>query len=190
MTDQVLDILKLVLLALLYLFFARVLWAVWSEVRQPTPERAADRAAADMSARVDPSGVVAEGTPTAGTAANWRSKPDARAPKPPRGKRGIPARLVVLEPKSRRNETVVITAAAPVSIGRDADNTIVVDDDTYVSGRHAIVSVADGIAGGEVVVDDINSKNGTYLNGTRVVQRRTLHTGDRLQTGNLVLEAQ
>ena len=40
MTDQVLDILKLVLLALLYLFFARVLWAVWSEVRQPADARA------------------------------------------------------------------------------------------------------------------------------------------------------
>ena len=39
MTDQVLDILKLVLLALLYLFFARVLWAVWSEVRRPVDVR-------------------------------------------------------------------------------------------------------------------------------------------------------
>ena len=35
MTDQVLNILKFVLLGLLYLFFARVLWAVWSEVRAP-----------------------------------------------------------------------------------------------------------------------------------------------------------
>ena len=37
MTDQVLEILKFALLALLYLFFARVLWAVWSEVRGPRP---------------------------------------------------------------------------------------------------------------------------------------------------------
>ena len=36
MTDQVLNILKFVLLGLLYLFFARVLWAVWSEVRTPS----------------------------------------------------------------------------------------------------------------------------------------------------------
>lgn len=35
MTDQVLNILKVALLALLYLFFARVVWAVWSEVRTP-----------------------------------------------------------------------------------------------------------------------------------------------------------
>ena len=34
-TDQLLDILKYGLLGLLYLFFARVLWAVWSEVRWP-----------------------------------------------------------------------------------------------------------------------------------------------------------
>ncbi len=35
MTDQLLNILKVALLALLYLFFARVVWAVWSEVRTP-----------------------------------------------------------------------------------------------------------------------------------------------------------
>lgn len=35
MTDQVLGALKILLLALIYLFFARVLWAVWSEVRTP-----------------------------------------------------------------------------------------------------------------------------------------------------------
>ena len=35
MTDALLNALKLVLLALIYLFFGRVLWAVWSEVRTP-----------------------------------------------------------------------------------------------------------------------------------------------------------
>jgi hypothetical protein len=35
MSDSLLNIFKLGLLALLYLFFARVLWAVWSEVRGP-----------------------------------------------------------------------------------------------------------------------------------------------------------
>ena len=34
-TEPLLGILKYVLLALLYVFFARVLWAVWSEVRGP-----------------------------------------------------------------------------------------------------------------------------------------------------------
>ena len=35
MTDALLNALKLILLALIYLFFGRVLWAVWSEVRTP-----------------------------------------------------------------------------------------------------------------------------------------------------------
>ena len=33
MTDPLLDLVTLVLLALLYLFFARVVWSVWNEVR-------------------------------------------------------------------------------------------------------------------------------------------------------------
>ena len=36
MPENLLGILKLCLLALLYLFFLRVLWAVWSEIRGPT----------------------------------------------------------------------------------------------------------------------------------------------------------
>jgi len=34
-SDQLLGLLKLVLLAALYVFFARVLWTVWSEIRVP-----------------------------------------------------------------------------------------------------------------------------------------------------------
>jgi hypothetical protein len=41
MTDQLLAVLKVALLALVYLFFARVLWAVWSEVRTPVPAEGA-----------------------------------------------------------------------------------------------------------------------------------------------------
>jgi pSer/pThr/pTyr-binding forkhead associated (FHA) protein len=38
--ENLLSLLKLCLLALLYLFFFRVLWAVWNEVRAPKEERA------------------------------------------------------------------------------------------------------------------------------------------------------
>jgi len=34
-SEQLLDLLKLGLLALLYLFFLRVIWAVWTELRSP-----------------------------------------------------------------------------------------------------------------------------------------------------------
>jgi pSer/pThr/pTyr-binding forkhead associated (FHA) protein len=167
MTDQVLDILKLVLLALLYLFFARVLWAVWSEVRQPDARAATDR--------------PPDGTPAAGS--NWRA--NSTVAKPPRGKRGTPARLVVLEPKALQGTTYPI-GATPIKIGRDDANTIVIAGDAYVSGLHATVSA---MAGG-VVVDDAASKNGTYVNGSRLHRQRGLAIGDRIQIGATVLEAQ
>lgn len=176
MTDQVLDILKLVLLALLYLFFARVLWAVWSEVRQPVDARTAT----DPTSR--PPEPVQPGA-TADQPRNWRTNP--RPPKPPRGRRGRPARLVILEPRDRRGTAFAI-GEQPISVGRDPGNTIVITDDTYISGHHATVM----LSGGDVVVDDVASKNGTYLNGTRITQRRSVHTGDRIQVGATVLEAQ
>jgi pSer/pThr/pTyr-binding forkhead associated (FHA) protein len=47
--ENLLGLLKLCLLALLYLFFFRVLWAVWNEVRAPKDERPA----APKQTRVD-----------------------------------------------------------------------------------------------------------------------------------------
>ena len=175
MTDQVLDILKLVLLALLYLFFARVLWAVWSEVRQPDARSVADPQAAPAGA------APLDGTPTGGI--SWRS--NQKPVRPARGQGGRPARLVVLEPKDRRGTTYAIGEAS-ITIGRDTTSTIVIADDAYVSGHHATIA----LVAGNVVVDDIVSKNGTYVNGARVTQQRALHVGDRVQIGATILEAQ
>ncbi|MGI9622211.1 MAG: FHA domain-containing protein [Acidimicrobiales bacterium] len=52
MSEQLLDLLKLGLLALLYLFFLRVIWAVWTELRTPAVEPAlASKGAAPARAR-------------------------------------------------------------------------------------------------------------------------------------------
>jgi len=55
MSDQLLNTLKVALLALLYLFFARVLWAVWSEVRVPV--------AAGIAPKVSGGGKAPPGVP-------------------------------------------------------------------------------------------------------------------------------
>ena len=185
MTDQVLDILKLVLLALLYLFFARVLWAVWSEVRRPigsprAGETAAPRQAAPAPAVAAPG---SDGTPTIGQQRSWRT--DSRPTKPPRGRHGVPARLEILEPKARRG-TVLAIGADPITVGRDLGNTLTISDDEYISSHHATVACSDG----QIVVTDHASKNGTYLNGQRITQPRALQNGDRVQFGATVLEAQ
>ena len=53
MSEAQLNILNYALLALLYLFFGRVLWAVWSEVRGPrrgTPPNQLQQAGAQRTA--------------------------------------------------------------------------------------------------------------------------------------------
>ena len=70
-----------------------------------------------------------------------------------------------------------------VSIGRDASAGIVIEDE-QVSRRHAVVSVEDG----GLIVQDLESMNGTWVNGERVGARRALAVGDRLQIGATVIE--
>jgi hypothetical protein len=163
MTDQALDILKLVLLGLLYLFFARVLWAVWSEVRRtqraPAQPRVDDQAA-----------------PVAATAPRQR--------RPPKGRGGRVARLVVVEPKARRGATFPL--GGEITIGRDPASTVMIDSDTFVSQHHAKVYDVDG----QAMVEDLGSTNGSFHNGNRLVGARLLHPGDRIQVGYTVLEAQ
>lgn len=168
MSDPVLDVLKLVLLALLYLFFARVLWAVWSEVRPPKQ-------------RTAPSGRVAPDDPTA---AADRPRRPVREPKPVRGRGGKVARLVVLEPKERRGTAFQL--GGELTIGREASCTISMPGDTYVSTLHARVFEHDG----QPMIEDLESTNGTFHNGNRLRGTRLLHPGDRVQIGYTVLEAQ
>ncbi len=172
MPDSALDVLKMVLLIMLYLFFARVLWAVWSEVRAPSARAGFDPAHAPVH-----HGPIAHANPN----------PDptpAGTTRPPKGKGQLPGRLTVLEPKERRGTAFAIGEA--ITIGRDDDNTIRITDDAYISGHHARVSIVDGA----VVVDDLGSRNGTYLNGNKLADRRFVKVGDRLQIGYTVLEAQ
>lgn len=173
MPDSALDILKLVLLVLLYLFFARVLWAVWSEVRQPVNARSGPEPAHQVHSPHSPHSPPPPSDPT-----------PMRQIRPIRGRGETPARLVVLEPKERRGTAFAISGT--IGVGREDDNVIRITDDAYVSGHHArICVVADG-----VVVDDLGSRNGTFLNGAKLSDRRPLRIGDRLQIGYTVLEAQ
>src|SRR5947209_19257100 len=63
----------------------------------------------------------------------------------------------------------------PVTIGRSPDNDIPVDN-LAVSNHHAKVYYA----AGRMVVENLASLNGTFVNDLRV-ERSTLHDGDNIQ---------
>jgi len=157
-SDQLLFVLKLCLLALLYLFFFRVVRAVWAELRTPSPVVGAS---------------VAPGAPVA--APNRRDrKAQAKAA------RSRP-QLVVTEPADQAGRSYPLEGE--VSIGRAAGCQITLDD-TYSSQIHARVFTRDG----QWLVEDLGSTNGTWLNRHKVSGPMVLQRGDRLQIGNTVME--
>src|SRR5258708_15576273 len=65
----------------------------------------------------------------------------------------------------------------PIGIGRSPDNDLPVDN-LAVSNYHARVY----FEGGRLVVEDLDSLNGTFVNDLRV-ERATLHDGDSIHIG-------
>jgi pSer/pThr/pTyr-binding forkhead associated (FHA) protein len=71
-----------------------------------------------------------------------------------------------------------------LTIGRDQEADVHLDWDPHVSGLHAELRRT---AGRWIVVDDGLSRNGTFVNGERVVGRRKLRDGDQLRLGHSAL---
>jgi hypothetical protein len=168
MPESLLTILKFLLLALVYLFFLRVLRAVWAEV---SPRNAGANAIT--------------GAPAA--TSQPRGARDLTIPNAGSGK-GAPGRLKVVEPQERKGQAFDL--GNELTVGRATGCQVRVDD-TYASQLHARIFRKDG----QLFVEDLGSTNGTYLNrrGTRNKEKVAgspieLRNGDRLMIGKTVLE--
>lgn len=154
MPESLLTILKFLLMALLYLFFLRVLRAVWAEVASPRPA----------------------GLPTAGTSTGNRSTRGTSG-----SGKGTPRRLRVVDPPEQRGRAYEL--ADEMTLGRAAGCHVKVDD-SYASQLHARVFRKDG----QILVEDLGSTNGTYLNGSKVSRAQPVKRGDRVKIGATVFE--
>jgi len=97
------------------------------------------------------------------------------------------------EPESRQVDLLVVASGALagqryvlandiVTVGRHEASDVFLDD-VSVSRHHGIFTKT---ASGRITVRDLNSLNGTYVNGTRV-EETTLHSGDEVQIGKFKL---
>ncbi|TNF58159.1 MAG: FHA domain-containing protein [Burkholderiales bacterium] len=63
------------------------------------------------------------------------------------------------------------------TLGRRPYNDIVIDN-LAVSGEHAVLQMS----GADVFLEDLNSTNGTYVNG-KAIKKQQLHNGDTVEIG-------
>ncbi len=160
MTEHLALVLKICLLVLLYLFFLRVLRAVWAEVREPATASAAEPQAA-----------------VAGPPANRPKANRSNA----RKRRRTPRELVFLEPEALAGTSKSL--GAETTIGRGSACSIVLDDH-YVSSMHTRVFPRDDTW----MIEDLGSTNGTYVNRHKVTGATVIHRGDQIQVGNAIME--
>jgi hypothetical protein len=97
-----------------------------------------------------------------------------------------PVRLVVQRSPSLAEGEDFALDSAPMTVGRAGQNDLVLDGDEFASARHARIEVR----GDGVWVQDLESTNGTYVNGARVVGAQRMEAGDVLRVGetDLVVE--
>jgi pSer/pThr/pTyr-binding forkhead associated (FHA) protein len=107
----------------------------------------------------------------------------AKPAKPSRARNVPPTRVAVVDvPLSGRSFAL---SSLPLTIGRAADSTIVINDD-YVSSNHARL-VPNGAAW---ILEDLGSTNGTVLDATKISAPTEVHAGSQIRIGRTVLELQ
>ncbi|MBN2029955.1 FHA domain-containing protein [bacterium] len=90
------------------------------------------------------------------------------------------AKLVVI--KSEACEEDIVLKEEEVVIGRDEDADVTIEDDR-LSRKHCKIAQV----GGQFVISDLNSSNGTFVNGVKVTEK-TLENNDKIQIGSNVLQ--
>lgn len=150
--------LQWLVIILIFLFFLRVVRAVWVEVRPAGPRqtRGERRRAAREEARA------------------------LAGPEPLKGRKQL--FLEVLEPAGQAGRTFDL--GGELTIGRSPGCGVPTTYDAYSSTVHARVYRR----GDQVWIEDVGSTNGTYVNSEKIARPTKLTRGDLVQVGATVFE--
>lgn len=151
MSELTLLVLRLGLLALLWIFVFLVIYSVRSDLFGPRIPRSV-RAAAEAQRNSDPAPQTAPAPAPAPTPGSGLPKPEPSA--------AVSQVVITAGPKAG---TTIDLPETGLVIGRSSSAGLQVSDD-YTSNRHAKVSKVDGVW----ALEDLGSTNGTFLSGKRV----------------------
>ena len=160
--NAVLRIMQWGVIALIFLFFLRVIRAVWVEmspatIRKTRSQRRQDRREERVAAV-------------------------AAAPAAPRGSRKRQLFLKVVQPPEQAGRTYDLDDE--LTIGRSPGCGVAMPDDIYTSTLHARLFRRND----QLWVEDLGSTNGTFVNSEQISQAVRLGKGDLLQIGSTVFE--
>ncbi|ARP71144.1 FHA domain-containing protein [Streptomyces pluripotens] len=173
MSELTLTVMRLGFLAVLWLFVIVAVQVIRSDlfgtrVTQRGSRREAGRS--QQSARQQPARQQAAPPQQRGQQGGGRQR------------RNAPTKLVVTE--GILTGTTVALQGQTITLGRAHDSTIVLDDD-YASSRHARIYPDQG---GQWIVEDLGSTNGTYLDRSRLTAATPIPLGAPIRIGKTVIE--
>jgi FHA domain len=158
--NAVLHVMQWGVIALIFLFFLRVIRAVWVEmspatIRKPRWQKRQERR-------------------------EERSANKAAAPPKQKSRRQL--YLKVVQPPSHAGRSYDLDDE--LTIGRSPGCGVAMPEDIYTSTLHARLFRQNG----QLWVEDLGSTNGTYVNSEQIAKAVRLGKGDMLQVGSTVFE--
>jgi hypothetical protein len=158
--NAVLRVMQWGVIVLIFLFFLRVIRAVWVEmspatIRKPRSERRSERR---------------------------EEKAAARPPDRPKESRRRQLYLKVVQPPEHAGDSYDLDDE--LTIGRSPGCGVPMPEDIYTSTLHARLFRRND----QLWVEDLGSTNGTFVNSEQITQAARLGKGDMLQIGSTVFE--
>ncbi len=158
--------LKLAFLAVIYLFLLWVVRSAWKDLRVTRPDAAPGlapggvvHAAQPAATDVDATGLHRAGEPVLGGAADGEPR-------------------LVVDHAAGHPDGIAYSLEHGATLGRgDVEIRL---EDPFASTRHARI----GRQGSVLVLEDLGSTNGTYLNEEPLEGPQPLHHGDRIRIGD------
>jgi pSer/pThr/pTyr-binding forkhead associated (FHA) protein len=131
--------------------------------RQQTPNNVQVKSEVDRS-RISDLGIYSESTPFTGSQVDINKNRAA---------------TLVINSKNMKDQRVAVAASrAATIVGRSTDNDVVIDDPS-VSRKHVRITSENGL----YYLEDLNSANGTYVNGVQSSGRQTINPGSTIKVG-------
>lgn len=188
-SELTLLVLRLAFLAALWIFVFSVIYSLRSDLfgtRSSAYKQAMEKsrqqvfASADNDSAPAPAAPAPVRAPASSDASEGTQRPATPVPSPSaRSER--PSKLVITSGPKRGTELTL--RSEPLSIGRSGDSDLVIQDD-YSSTHHARLLLWNDAW----MVQDLDSTNGTYVNGKRVSQPTHVPIGTPVRIGTTTFE--